>query len=292
MGKLSSNIIVGAPSTVIVAPYGVAEGGGTAVDLGSTEGGLKMTYTPEFYFAKADQWLGKVGAYKINEDMTIELTLAECTLANLAYAFGYPTSAVAGTVFYAGGNATATERTVYINGVAPGGGTSKITVHKCVIIGTPEVAMLKNDKTVLKVTLQVLQDTSQTANQQMISFEFSGTDTTEPTVAMTTPANKATWAVKTTVTSLVLTFTESDNTIDEGTLIYGQTIIINDVDDVTTPVLKAGTIVYNSATKTLIFTPTVAWTTAHEFVLMVTTAVRDTAGNHLASAFLGSFVID
>ncbi len=292
MSTTSTNIVVGAPSSVKIAAYGVAEG--SAVDVGATEGGLKLTYTPEFYFKKADQWTGKIGAVKTDEDMTIELVLAEVSLANLAYAMGYPTTAVSGSTLTIGGNATATERTVYINGNAPSSGTVKITVHKCVIVGATEIQMVKKDKSMVKLTLQVLQDTSQTANQQFVSIAYSGTDTTAPTVALTTPAEDGTVLLnaKGTVT---LTFTEGDNAIDEGTLVYGDaddaTVFINNVTTQAATALVAGTIVYNAATKTLIFTPTANWTASDKLQVIITTGVRDTAGNRLAATFYGHFTV-
>ena len=288
MGKTASNIIVGAPSTIIVSAYGVAEGSG--VDLGSTEGGCKVLYSPDFYFKKADQWLGKVGAVKTDEDMTVEVVLAECSLANIAYAFGYPTSAVAGSAFNAGGNSVVTERTIYINGPAPAGGTRKITIPKCVIIGATELNMVRNDKTVCKLTIQVLQDTALSANQQLIKVEDSGVDVTPPTIAMTTPVEDGT-VIKATKGTLTLTFTEADNKIDEGSLAYGRSVLIINITDATNTSLVAGSITYDAGTKVITFTPTSNWTASDKHMILITTDVRDTAGNYLATAFQGHFTV-
>lgn len=294
MATTAGNIVVGLPidGNLKIAAYGVAEG--SAVDVGATEGGIKVTYTPEFYFKKADQFLGAVGAVKTDEDMVAEVNLAECSLANLAYAFGYPTTAVSGTTLYVGGNAVVTERTVYINANAVSSGLSKITLHKCVIIGATEINMVKSDKVVIKLTLKILQDTTQTTNQQYMSVAYSSVDTTPPTVAMTTPAEDGT-VTKVTKDTVTVTFTEADNKIDEGSLIYGDednaTVIILNITDTTATAVVAGTIVYNSATKTLIFTPTNNWTASDKLVLIISTGVRDTAGNHLAATFRGHFTV-
>ena len=292
MAKTPANIVVGAPSTIVISAQGVAEGSG--VDVGSTEGGLKFTFTPEFYYKTADQWVGKVGAVKVGEDMTLEFTLAEVSLANLCYALGYPTGAVSGSTLTIGGDDVATERTIYINWNAPSGGTSKLTVHKCVIVGPVELNMVKKDKATAKVTIQVLQDTSQTADQQFFSFVYSSTDTTPPTIAMTTPAEDGSVAAAGTGT-VTLTITETGNPIDESTLVYGNadngTIFVNDIEAPANTSLVAGTIVYNAATKTIIFTPTGAWAAAgNNYSVMITTHVRDLAGNHLANVFYGHFV--
>jgi len=292
MAKTAQNIVVGAPSTIVLSAYGVAEGSG--IDLGSTEGGLKVLFNPEFYFKKADQWLGKVGAVKTDEDMTIEVVLAEQSLANVNYAMGYPTTANDGTTFNMGGDSTVSERTLYINGNAPSGGTMKITVHKCVIIGATEIPMLKDDKTMLKLTFQVLQDTSQTDNQELMKTEYSGVDTTAPTVAMTTPAEDGT-VTKDAKGTVTLTFTEAGTGMDQGSLIYGSadkaTVMIMNITDTTATTLVAGTISYDATTKALVFTPTNNWTASDKHQIIITTGVRDIAGNYLESVFIGHFTV-
>ena len=139
MTASSSNLVVGAPATVLVAAYGVAEG--SAVDLGSTEGGAKVIWDADFYEKEADQWVAAVGAVKLKEKCRVEITLAECTLANLAYAFGYPTTAVSSQTLSIGGSTTVTERTLYINSNAVSSGLAKWTFHKVVLTGATEVHM-------------------------------------------------------------------------------------------------------------------------------------------------------
>ncbi|MBA4406970.1 hypothetical protein C0389_06825 [bacterium] len=288
----SANLVVGAPATIKIGAYGAAEG--ACVDLGATEGGLKWTFTPEFYFKKADQWLGEVGAVKIGEKSTVEVTLAEASLANVCYALGYPTTAVSGQTLNIGGNAVATERVVYINFNAVGSGSAKMTIYKCVSIGAVDFSMVKGDKSVVKLTLEILQDTSKSANQQMFDIVYSGTDVTAPTIAMTTPVNGGT-VTKDTKGTVTLTFTETDNKIDEGTLIYGDaddaTIRITNITVPATPALVAGSIAYDSATKVITFTPTNNWTASNTLIIEISTGVRDTAGNRLASTFYGGFTV-
>lgn len=288
MVATSANITVGHPSTVIVSAYGAAEGAG--VDLGSSEGGVKLTPAIEHYWHKADQWTGKVGATKTDEDLIGEIILAEATQENLTYATGYPTTAAAGGTFDFGGNSTVTLRTVYINGPGPGGSTRKITLHKVVFTGNTEYIMLKNDKTGLKVEMQVLQDTSKAANKQYYSCVDAGGDTTPPTVAMDVPAEDGT-VTKGTSDTVTLQFTEAGSAIDEGSLVYLQSVIVTDLNDPTQTIIVAGSFVYSAATLKLTFTPTAVWDAAgsHEYVIMVTTACRDTAGNHLAAVFYGHF---
>ncbi len=111
---------------------------------------------------------------------------------------------------------------------------------------------------------------------------------------MTSPAEDATVApnAKTTVT---LTFTEATNAIDQGTLIYGDadnaTIMLINVTDTAASALVAGTITYDAGTKVLTFTPTSNWTASDKINIIITTGVRDTAGNHMAATFLGHFTV-
>ena len=102
MANTSANLVVGAPSSITISAYGVAEGSG--VILGATEGGFKLTYNPTHFYKKADQWTGQVGAVKTDEEVTLEFVLAEVSLANLAYAMGYPTTAVSSKVILLGIN--------------------------------------------------------------------------------------------------------------------------------------------------------------------------------------------
>lgn len=293
MTNTSGNIRVGAPTSIVISAYGVAEGSGVIV--GATEGGAVLKPVKEYYLHEADQFISQTGATCIKESCTLEFTMAEMSQANLVYAFDYPTTALSSTTISWGGNATVTYRTVYVNGVAlESGGTVKITLHKCILVGTTEFGMTKDGKSLLKVVVQVLQDTSKTANQQYGTIVYTSTDTTPPTVAMTSPAEDGTVAAGGTGT-LTLTFTEATNAIDEGTLIYGNsdgaTIFVNDVEDPAATSLVAGTISYNAGTKVLTFTPTSAWAAAGEnYQIIITTGVRDTAGNYLANVFYGHFV--
>lgn len=295
MVKTAANISVGAPSVVTVGSYGGGKGAG--VDVGSTVEPVVIKYDDEIYEKFADQWLGPVGGVKVRERMTVEIMLAERSLANVALALGYPTTAVSSSVLEMGGDVTVTEREAWIDGAAgtsPSGGTTQIYIKKCIVLGATEIPMQRDGQTNVKLTLLVLQDTSKTANQQLIQITDSGGDTTAPTVAMTSPAEDGTvvGGAKTTVT---LTFTEAGAGMDESRLIYGDadnaTVFINDVEDPTATALVAGSISYSATTKVLTFTPTNNWAAAGQnYQIIITTSVRDIAGNHLASTFFGHFV--
>ena len=151
MSKSPNNIVIGAPSTIICAADGVVEGSG--VDLGSTVGGFKIKPKLSIYKKKADQWNGPVGASIMDSDYTFEVTLAEVSTANLAYAMGLPTTAAASaTALVAGNNTVATVRTLYINSNAVSGGLAKWTLRRVVFDGDTEIDMNKEKQTNLKLT--------------------------------------------------------------------------------------------------------------------------------------------
>jgi hypothetical protein len=293
MSKTAANIVVGAPSTIICSPDGEAEGSG--VDLGSTVGGFIIRPTLSIGKKKADQWNGPVGAYIMDSEYTFECTLAEVSTANLAYAMGLPTTAASSATALTAGNTTvATVRTLYVNCNAVSGGSAKYTIHRCVFDGNTEISLNRETQTNVKITGFMLIDTSQSAGEEYFSLAYSSTDTTPPTVAMTSPVEDATVAKdgKETVT---LTFTEADNAIDQGTLIYGSsdnaTVMLINVTDTADSTLVAGSISYDATTKVLTFTPTSNWTGSDSINIIITTGVRDTAGNHLADMFIGHFTV-
>ncbi|HAB53334.1 MAG TPA: hypothetical protein DCE80_14380 [Ignavibacteriales bacterium] len=283
MGTVANIIVKNA--TLKVAAYGVAEG--SAVDVGTLEGGVELEVPREYYDVTADAWLGTVAKIKVGEKMIIKCKMAESTLDNLALAFDYPTTAVATTTLTFGGDSTNTYRTLYINGDAPSSGTRKITLHKCVQTGSGAHAYKKGDKTIIEAEFEVIEDTSKTATERYGTIVDSSTDTTAPTVALTTPVDGGT-VTQGTTDSVIWTITET-NYIDENTIVYGDTFSIIDDTTPASAVLKAGTIVYNAVAKTVTFTPTVAWTTAHTFQAIVTTGLKDMAGNSLAAINIEQF---
>jgi len=292
MGKNAANIVIGAPSTIICAAAGVAEGSG--VDLGSTVGGFKLNGSLTIIKKKVDQWNGTVGAEVADSEYTFEFTLGEVTTANLAYALGLPTTAAASAVAMKAGNlSTATLRTLYVNSKAVAGGLSKYTLHLVVFDGKTTIDMNKEKQTGLKLTGFLLLDTTQPDGEEYFSVDYSATDITPPTVALTTPAEDGT-VTRDAKGTVICTFTET-NKLDEGSLVYGDaangSVRVLDITDQTAVALVAGAIVYNSATKQLIFTPTANWTTVHKHVIIIDTKVRDNAGNHLAVTFFGNFTV-
>lgn len=286
MAGTVAKIIVG-KGTVKIGDYGDAIG--AAIDVGSVDGGVGFENAEEFFDVRADDFLGTVRKHKINEKLTVKLVLAEAQLENIAIAFGYPKTAVAGGVFTFGGNATVTEKVVYVNGTGPSGGTRAIVLHKCVQVGSGAHAYKKDDKTMIELEFEVLEDTSKAANARYGTMTDSGADTTAPTVALTTPADGGTVA-KTTVDPVIWTITEA-NDMDESTIVYGDTFSIINTTAPASAVLVAGTIAYNSTAKTVTFTPSGAWNASDTMQVVVTTGLKDMAGNALAAQKIEQFSV-
>lgn len=283
-----ANMVFGAPSSIKLGAYGAAEGGCT--DLGFTEGGLKITSKVGTYEFKADQAVGTVAVAITERGYTIEFEVAEPTLALFQQALGYPSEQLAANTLSLGNSTVVTYFTMYINGVGPNGGTRKVTIYKCVPIGDPVMQMTKKDKTVYAMKMLVIQDTSKTDVEQFGKIDDSGVDTTPPTVALTTPIEDGT-VTKNTNGTVTLTFTEAGQGIDEGSLVDGKTIMVVNVTTQAQNVKVAGAWVYTAAAKTLIFTPTGTWTASDKLCVIITTGVRDMAGNALAATFIGNFTV-
>lgn len=285
-----NNIIV-KNATLTVGTYLQAEG--SAHDVGALDGGVAVENTREYADIKADPWIGIIAKKKTGEVMIVKCVMAESSLANLAIAFDYPVGAVVGSEFSFGGDITANYRTLYINGDGPGGGTRKWTLWKCVSVGSGGHSYKKDEKTMIEVEFQVLEDTTKAANERYGSVLDAGADTTAPTVVLTTPADGDT-VTKNTKGTVLWTITEA-NGMDESTIVYGDndgaTFMILNTTTPASASLVAGSIAYDSTAKTVTFTPTSDWTASDTFQAIVTTGLKDAAGNNLATPKIEQFSV-
>lgn len=276
-----ANIVVGlqATNTVKIGSYGALEA--AAVDIGFIDGGIKIEKDETQYEVKVDQALATIRKVTTNSSLKFSFSMAEATLANMAIAFGMATTAVSSDTISFGVPTTDEEKTVYINVKGPGPGTCKLTFWKVRPTGKVSPAYKKDDKTLFDVEFEALYDTTQSAGQEFGKAVMTGSDTTPPTIAMTTPAEGGTRTAggKTTV---VLTLTEA-NPLNQNSIIYGSTVAINKQG--TPDTLLAGSIVYDSTAKTITFTPTENWS-AGTYSVIVTTGLTDAAGNHLAAPYI------
>lgn len=284
-----NNIVVGlqAENTLKVGAYGAAEG--SAVDVGLIKGGVKISHEETQYDVKVDQYIGTVKKAITDEGMKVTLSMAEVSLANLAVAFGYPLTAVDGGTFSFGAKTSVTERTLYINPKGPGTGNAKITLWRCVPTGKTSPAYTKEKETLVDVEFDVLVDTSKTAEQRFGKWEQTSSDSTPPTVALSTPADGGT-VTKATLGTVTWTITEA-NAVDENSIIYGDTFSIINTTTPASAALVAGSIAYSAVAKTVTFTPSVAWNASDTFQAIVTRGLKDVAGNRLAAIKVEQFSV-
>ena len=284
-----NNIVVGlqADNTLKVGNYGDLEA--AAVDVGLIKGGIKISHDETQYDVKVDQFIGTVKKAITDESMKITLALAEVSLANLAVAFGYPTTAVAANVFSFGAKTSVTERTLYINPKGPGSGNAKITLWRCIPTGKTSPAYTKEKETLVDVEFDVIVDTTKTAEQRFGTQAQVAVDTTPPTIALSAPADGGT-VTKATSGTVTLLITET-NGMDENSIVYGDTISIINTTTPASAALVDGAIVYSPSAKTVVFTPTAVWVAANTFQLIVSKGLKDAAGNHLAAPYIAQFSV-
>lgn len=122
-----------------------------------------------------------------------------------------------------------------------------------------------------------------------MSFALTGADSTAPVVALSSPVDGGT-VVKDAKTTVEWTFTEA-SALDENTIVYGDTVVILNITTPATATLVAGALVYTASTKKMVFTPTANWTASDSLQAMVTTGVKDAAGNALAATKIEQFSV-
>lgn len=292
MAITQGNIVLGlGDATVVIGTYGTVEG--SAQDVGATQDGVSLECARDYFEKTCDQEIGPLEVFKTAERATLKVNLAETTLDNLRIAMDYPSGALVGSTLSIGGNNTVNELTIYLNVVAPNGGTRKYTFHKAVCISAAAHAYQKDEKTMIECEFLLLQDTSKAANAQLATVVDTSSDTTAPTVALTTPADGGT-VTKDTKGTVVWTITEA-GAMDENSIIYGDnddaTFMIINTTTPASAALVAGTIVYDTAAKTVTFTPTNNWNASDTFQAIVTTGLKDVAGNRLAALKIEQFSV-
>lgn len=284
----TANIVVGVQSTntVKVGAYQALEA--AAVDCGYTDGGIEISIGGEIKEIFDDQHLAAIAAVTTKESFSVKFNMLESSLANIAMASGQPTTAVSGSTLTSGGKTDIYDyKTAYINVKGPGPGTAKITIYKAKIKGDSSLKFQKDGVTLVPVEIMALCDTTRSAGDQLYTIVVTGLDTTPPTVALSTPVDGGT-VTKDAKGTVIWTITET-NGVDWSTVVYGSTFIIMDITTPASAALKAGTIAYDVSAKTVTFTPTDNWTASASFQAIVTTGLKDAAGNALAATKIEQF---
>lgn len=283
-----SNIVVGLVNdgTIKIGTYGAAES--AAVDVGYIKGGVEVSCDETQVKITPDQAIGPVRAITTEKSYKVKFTVEEATFANIAIAFGLPSTVISGDKMSFGAISADVEKTLFINVKGEEGATRKYTIWKARPTGKSATAYKRDSETTLEMEFEALYDEAQTAGEEFMIIERTGGDTTPPTVAMTTPAPSGTVA-KDTTNPIVLTFTES-GIIKQSTIVYGDTVhVLNTTGG--TMSLVAGTLVYSATAKTLTFTPSASWTASDTLEVLVTTGVQDGSGNKLATPYIATLSV-
>lgn len=278
---------LGVAAQVKIGAYGAAAG--AAADLGRTDGGVSYSVEREVKEVETDQDYGPVAAKETKRKIKLKFKLAEATLANLAMAFNLPTTAVSGSTLSLGSVDADGElyRCIYMYLDGPAGATRAVWCPKVVITGNAEHSYKKDAPTSIELEVTVLWDNLQSAGLEQGTIVDTATDSTPPTVALSTPVDGGT-VVGGGSGTVVWTLTET-NALDESTIVYGESVLISDITIPASATLKAGTIAYNATAKTITFTPTAAWTASASFQAIITTRVQDQSGNNLAAVKIEQF---
>ena len=164
-----SNIVVGlaAEGTLKIASYGTAESGAT--DLGFIKGGITIEHEETSYDIKVDQVLASIAKVTTEEALKVKFTLAEATLANIAYAMG--TGAPANNALEFGDKTQTAYYTLYANVKGANGATRKYTFWKCRPNGKTSQSYKRDGETLIEVEFDVMADTTKTQAKRFGKIE-------------------------------------------------------------------------------------------------------------------------
>lgn len=137
-------------------------------DLGETDGGVKVSRTQSLEFFSTDQRTGKAKVVRAEEGLSIETNLVSATLENLAIALGGTVTDVppgTGTIgtrsvsLYAGSQVA--EYALLFRGLSPYGDyPAQYYVPRAVVDGDIELEYKKDDKVVIPIKFEALEDLS------------------------------------------------------------------------------------------------------------------------------------
>ena len=273
------NFTVGA-TDIFVGAYGDLKE--NARDVGITQGGVSFSQEVEFReFDDADQYLGVVGLAKIGERTEITYTMKENVLENMKLAWGLSDEQIdeENNTLYFGGDPTIDYKSLFLEGPAPGGGTTNYEFWKAFPISASEVEYTKDENTIYEVTMLLIEDVTKPEKQRLGKRVDVYDDTTPPAVDSVLPADSATdVAVDTEVT---WTFSED---IQQRDITAGN---FNIVDDTGTEV--DGELAYNPNTFEVTFTPDANLANNTTYLAFVSGEVRDMAGNSMGDNYRTSF---
>ena len=269
-----------------IGDYGDAEG--SCADMGASKGGIEVSVERKYLEMECDNEIGIIDIIKHAERFTLKIPMLEVGNDNLARAMDYPDSAVVSDLLSFGGDQDTNFKTLFLNIDKSNGGTRKIHLYKVVCINGGTHKYEKGVETIFDMEFLCIQDLTKTVKEQIGTSEDTGTDTTAPTIVLTTPAAGGT-VTKDGKDTILLTWTEA-NLINENSISYGDTVNIY-VTTGGTNTLVAGSIATDTVAKTITFTPTANWTASDTLMVNVTKGFEDNAGNGLATAYVANLSV-
>ncbi len=125
-------------------------------DLGHTIGGVTVTYAPEYHQTKVDKYTAPVKSFLVGEMLTVEVNLAEHTLANLKVAINDQTAVSddalsIGKVVGAVSSLTGGELKLHPLANASTNYNDDITLYKAVVSGELKIELKTDGEKVLPV---------------------------------------------------------------------------------------------------------------------------------------------
>lgn len=155
---------------------------GTLADVGATQEGAELSWEPDMVDIEVDQFGDAAKVVQSRVKCMLKTTLAEGTLANLAYAWGYKTGltgdiatattpGVSGTTFNVGITSVyPAERKLQLVGNAPGtdATTTKSRTYLCnrvVSYNSSSHALKRSENVAFPVEFRILPDPTQTGKE-------------------------------------------------------------------------------------------------------------------------------
>lgn len=171
------NIIVG-EGVLSLAPTTA----GSLADVGATQEGAELSWEPDMVDIEIDQFGDAARVVQARVKCMLKTNLAEGTLANLAYAWGYKTGltgdiatsttpGVSGTTFNVGIHSVyPDERKLQLVGVAPGtdSTTTKTRTYLCnrvISYNASSHTLKRGENTAFPVEFRILPDPTQTGKE-------------------------------------------------------------------------------------------------------------------------------
>ncbi len=147
----AQNIIQG-PATVLL----------NGNDIGYTNGGVTVRYSPEYNDVMADQAVGTVKKFRTSEKMFVTFNLLEATLDLLRICWGQPTANVSGSYYYLGYNdsCSVAEHTLKLIGKGPSCGPRSFNFYRVVSVNEGSYMMGRENPTEIEVEFECLKDSA------------------------------------------------------------------------------------------------------------------------------------